>query len=55
MEDTSLLVLSVLICGLGIFAAVGNAATMTFIALTPKLRQMAYAKLVFNLAVSGKI
>ena len=55
MEDALLLALSILMCGFGLFAGLGNAATMTFIALTPKLRQTAFAKLVFNLAVSGKI
>ena len=52
--EALLLVLSILMCSLGFFAGVGNVATMTFIALTPKLRQATFGKLLFNLAVSGK-
>ena len=53
-EEAVLLVLSVLMCGFGLFAGLGNAATMTFIAFTPRLRKQTFAKMLFNLAVSGK-
>ena len=54
MNEALLIVLSVLMCSLGLFAGLGNAATMTLIALTPKLRRLTFGKLLFNLAVSGK-
>ena len=54
MNEALLTVLSILMCSLGLFAGLGNAATMTFIALTPKLRRLTFGKLLFNLAVSGK-
>ena len=54
-EEALLLVLSVLMCGFGLFAGLGNAATMTFIAASPKLRKQTFGKMLFNLAVSGKL
>ena len=54
MKEALLLVLSILMCGFGLLAGLGNAATMAFISLTPKLRQLTFGKLLFNLAVSGK-
>ena len=54
MKEALLTVLSILMCCLGLFAGVGNVATMAFIVLTPKLRQLTFGKLLFNLAVSGK-
>ena len=53
-EEALLLVLSVLMCGFGLFAGLGNAATMTFIATSPRLRKLTFGKMLFNLAVSGK-
>ena len=52
-KDVVLLVLSILMCGFGLFAGLGNAATMTFIALTPEVRKQTFGKLLFNMAVSG--
>ena len=54
MNEALLIVLSVLMCSLGLLAGLGNAATMTFISLTPKLHRLTFGKLLFNLAVSGK-
>ena len=52
-KDVVLLVLSILMCGFGLFAGLGNAATMTFIAQTPEVRKQTFGKLLFNMAVSG--
>ena len=53
-EEALLLVLSVLMCGFGLFAGLGNAATMTFIATSPRLRKLTFGKMLFNLAISGE-
>ena len=49
----ALTVLSVLICVFGLLAGASNAAAITFIAFTPKLRKLTFGKLLLNLAVSG--